>query len=115
MCRAIGDAHRSTTVDNRFIRESRSLVAKKITRSVIRDENLTVSHALSAPAFDELKLCRSQEQSDDSSWASDNYNGGFADPTSSSESGDDGPVTAWVNHDEPMVDARGINIEPLIN
>ena len=29
--------------------------------------------------------------------------------------GDDGPVTAWVHHDEPMIDASGINIEPLID
>ena len=34
-------------------------------------------------------------------------------PTRSSESGDDCPVTAWVSHDKTMVDARGINIEPL--
>ena len=80
-----------------------------------RDENFIVSQALEAPAFVESKLCRSQDQSDYSSWASDNYNGGPPDPTSSSESGDDGPVMAWVNHDEPIVDARGINIEPLID
>ena len=115
MCRAIGDARRSTTVDNRFIWESRSLVAKKITGSVICDEHFAVPHAFEAPAFDESKLCRTQDQSDDSSWASDNYNGGLADPTSSLEPGDDGQVTAWVNHDEPMVDAGGINIEPLID
>ena len=115
MCRAIGDAQRSAAVDNRFIRESRSLLAKEITCLLTRDEKFVVSQAFEAPAFDESKLCFSQDKSDDSSRASDNYNGGSPDPTSLSESGDDGPVKAWVNHDEPVVDAHGINIEPLID
>ena len=48
MCRAIGDAQRSFTFDNRFTRESSSLLTKEITCSVTRDENFTVSHALYA-------------------------------------------------------------------
>ena len=74
-----------------------------------------VPQAFEALASDESQLCRSQDQSDDSSWASDKYNGGHPDPTSSSELGDGGPVKTWINYDKPIINASGITIGPLFD